>query len=74
MLGEPVGRNGIDTGFRVAAVGLDADLGTSKADGFVTQRMHGHRHQRHAHLFAGRKEHIHFASRGAVGNLMGQID
>ena len=43
----------------------DADLGPGEADRLVAQRMDGHGHQRHAHLLAGREEHVHFAAPAA---------
>ena len=33
-----------------------------------------HRHQRHAHLLAGRQQHVHFPRRRLVGDLLGQVD
>ena len=69
---QPGGRNRMDAGLGVRAVGLDADLGAGQADRLVPQRMNGHRHQRHAHLLAGRKQHVQLAGRGAFANFMGQ--
>ncbi len=32
----------------------------------MPQRVDGHRHQGHAHLLAGRQQHVHFAGRRAI--------
>ncbi len=74
QLAHAVGRDRMNAGLGVRAVGADADLCTGEADGFGTERLDGHRHQRHADLLAGRKEHVHFAGVGAIGDLPGQID
>ena len=53
---------------------LDADLAAGEADRLVAQRVDRHRHQRDAHLLAGREEHVHLAGRRVVGDLLGQVD
>ena len=68
---QPVGRNGLDAGLGVAAVGHNADLSPRHADRFVPQRVDGHRHQGHGHLLAGREQHIHLPGRRFLGNLAG---
>ena len=71
---NPLGRDRTDPGFRVSAVGDDADLRPGQADRLVPQRMDRHRHQRDAHLLAGRKQHVHLAGGRLVGDLFGQVD
>ena len=39
----------------------------------AAQRMNRHRHQRDAHLLAGREEHVHLAGRRVVGDLLRQV-
>ena len=45
-----------------------------QADRLVAQRRDRHRHQRHAHLLAGRQQHVHFAGGRLVGDFLGQVD
>ena len=61
---DACGGDRLNARLRVRAVGLDADLGTGEADRFVAERVNGHRHQRHAHLLAGRQQHVHLAAGG----------
>ena len=36
----------------------------------MSQGMDGHRHQGHAHLLAGRQQHVHLAGGRLVGDLL----
>ncbi len=58
----------------VRAIRADADLRPGQAHRLGPQRMQRHRHQRHAHLLAGRKQHVHLAGIRPIGDLLGQID
>jgi len=49
-------------------------LCTGQTDRFRAERVDRHRHQGYAHLFAGREEHVHFASVWAVGDLACQVN
>ena len=71
---HPLGRDRLNAGLRMRAVGADADLGAGQAHRLGTERMDRHRHQRDAHLLAGREQHIHLAAGGVVGDLLGQVD
>ena len=71
---HPLGRDRLDAGLGVRAVGADADLAAGEADRLGAERMDRHRHQRDAHLLAGREEHVHLAGRRVVGDLLGQVD
>ena len=52
----------------------NADLRAGEADRLAPQRFDGHGHQRHAHLLAGREQHVHLAGRRMIGDLVRQID
>ena len=71
---HPLGRDRLNAGLRVRAVGADADLAAREAHGLGPQRMDRHRHQRDAHLLAGREEHVHLAAGRVVGDLLGEVD
>ena len=45
-----------------------------EAHRLVPERMDRHRHQRDAHLLAGREQHVHLAGRRVVGDLLGEVD
>ena len=62
-LPHAIGRDRLDAGLGVGAVGLDADLSAGQADRLMPERMDGHGHQRHADLLAGGEQHVHFAGR-----------
>ena len=61
-----VGRDRLDAGLRVGAIGADADLGTGQADRLVAERLDRHREEGHAHLLARREEHVHLAGAGPL--------
>ena len=71
---HPLGRDRLNAGLGVRAVGADADLRAGEAHGLGPERMNRHRHQRDAHLLAGREEHIHLAAGRVVGDLLREVD
>ncbi len=73
-LADPLGRDVPDPGLGVEAVGDDPDLGAGEADRGDAQGVDRHRHQGDADLLAGRQEHVHLAGRGALVDLLGQLD
>ena len=73
-LAHALGRDVLDAGLGVGAVGDDADLGAGEADGLLAERLDGHGHQGDGDLLAGGQEHVHLAGRRLVGDLAGQLD
>ena len=68
------GRDALDAGLGVRAVGDDADLGAGEADGAFAERLDRHRHQRDGDLLAGGQQHVHLAGRRLLGDFLGQLD
>ncbi len=54
------------------AVGEDANLVPEQRDRLAALRLDGQRHQRHADLLAGRRDHIELALVGPLGDLLGE--
>ena len=58
----------------VAAVCEDARLGAGQRDRRAPQRVQRHRHQRAAHVLAGRQQEIHLAGIGLVSDLRRHLE
>ena len=65
MLVHPLGRDRLDAGLRVRAIGAMPICPPVRLTASCAEGVNRHRHQRDAHLLAGREEHVHLAGRRA---------
>ena len=73
-LAHALGGDVLDAGLGVEAIGDDADLGASEADGRLAQVLDGHGHEGDGDLFAGGQEHVHFAGGRPIADFAGHAD
>ena len=62
-----------DPGLAVDAVGDHAGLRSGEGLGRGAVLVDGHRQQRHGDALAGGEEHVHFAGRGGISDLAGEV-
>ena len=70
---DPVRVDVDDPGLAVDAVGDHAGLGAGEGLGGGAELVDGHGQQGHGDAFAGGEQHVHFAGRGGVGHLGGEV-